>query len=131
MGDGQLIERARDREEYGCIVSSENADGKTLVIHRVGASRVALKAACEIAGELDETFRIVSYSTPNTIYADLRGRKIQEGFTTPMSVECTVATGAGLRRMLHPRLLGNSDGKRPERVLRFDNAKRAARERGA
>lgn len=108
----------RDRAKYGCMVSFENADGETLVLHRLGAPRAALEIACDDALALDPTFRVTSYSTPQTIYADLQGREAfasGQGFdTAPMLPEAQALGRAGRRTMLHPRLKRSSvDRYRP------------------
>lgn len=72
---GILLENSRERAEYGCIVSFENADGKRLVLHAKGAPRQALNLLCDRALDLDPSFRVVGYSTPETVYQDLLGRR--------------------------------------------------------
>lgn len=67
------------RAEYGCIVSFENADGKTLVLHRVGPPTRTVPEMCDQALSLDPTFMVVSYSTSATVYTDLQGERSQEG----------------------------------------------------
>lgn len=71
-GEPALRPPGRDRDAWGCIVSFENSDGKTLSLHRTG--RDALARCCDAALALDETFRVISVSTPETIYTDLVGR---------------------------------------------------------
>lgn len=100
------------REKAGCIVTFENAAGKTLSGHRVGKPMTALRELCDAAIELDPSYRVVSYSTPETILTDLRGRQVQDmrtaergGGTLPERTACGMAKR---REMLHPRLRGGS-----------------------
>ncbi len=97
---------------YGVIVSFENADRKTLVLHRVGVTTKALRHACDDALRLDPTFRVVSVSTPTSIYTDMQGARMQgkqksahvgtnDHTNTP---ESQMLGRAGLAEMLHPRL---------------------------
>ncbi len=107
----QVVENGQARARYGCIVSFENADGRTLVLHRIGPTRTALRRACEDALELDETFRVVSFSTPQTVYRDLQGTRpgtmneehdpLSGRAVTP---EALMLGNAGIPGMLHPRL---------------------------
>jgi hypothetical protein len=95
---------------YGCTVTFEAEDGMTLTMSRVGAPRATLRALCAEAVAIDLTYRVVSYSTPETIRHDLRGRfddahqaKAQTGQPAP---EGKILSSAGLLPMLHPRLRG-------------------------
>ena len=79
------------RRIYGCIVTFRNSQGKTLSIHREGAPTKALKQAIAIALSHDETFKVISVSSPETIYRDLQGsrehltgRSDGEGARTPV-----------------------------------------------
>lgn len=69
-----LLENSRERAEYGCIVTFENDDRKRLVLTAQGAPRLALSKCCDRALDLDPSFRVVTYSTPETVYQDLIGR---------------------------------------------------------
>lgn len=84
---------------YGAIVSFENAEARTLVLHRTGRVRDVIHETYRIATGLDQTFRIVSISTPNTVYADLQGMR-HEQTGRVMVPEVTIAP----KRMVHPRL---------------------------
>ena len=109
----------RDRARFGCIVSFENADGQTLTLHRVGAIKHALAAACDDALSLDETFRVVSYSTPETIHTDMTGGRRDVEMESRLSQrmgwsyakthpvplpEAQALALVGRRHLLHPRL---------------------------
>lgn len=67
-----LVSGGRQREASGFIVTVKNADGKTLSLHRTG--RGALSRCLDDALILDPTFRVLSISTPESIYNDLQGR---------------------------------------------------------
>jgi hypothetical protein len=102
----------RDRGAFGCIVTFENAAGDTLSGHRPGKPLAALTQLCDAALELDPSFRVVSYSTPETILTDLRGRQVRDMRTAERgggSIPEPFACGMAKRReMLHPRLRGGS-----------------------
>jgi hypothetical protein len=108
----QVLKGGAERAEYGCIVTFERDDGLRLTIHRQGPPMKGLRQACAIALAQDESYRIISYSTPQTIMTDLNGRKPTAGASTFDSVEALVASQAGMRAMLHPRLVLLSQGRR-------------------
>lgn len=114
-----ILKGSAERAEYGCIVTFENAARQRLVLARVGPPMKALKIACDDAREADSTFRIVSYSSPETVYRDLVGRTTGESDSRSiLSVEVQVATRAGLREMLHERLIRLAEGRLEDRKLR-------------
>jgi hypothetical protein len=103
----------QERAKFGCVCTFENADGKRLVLHEPGAPAKGLRAACAAATALDESFRLVCYSTPATVYGDMQGMRMTN---TRVSREVTVSDRAtlpevtvlgqiGLLHMLHPRLV--------------------------
>ena len=95
---------------YGCVVAFENDEGQTLVLHRgtKGRALKGLEEACETALALDPTFRVVAYSTPQTILADLHGRADRySGHERPSnrhSPESIALGQCGRPELLHPRL---------------------------
>lgn len=108
MPSRHALMNGRERALFGCTVTFENADGNTLSGHRTGSPLAGLAELCDAALELDPSYRVVSYSTPQTIYADLKGREIGGGVEYKSSrvtgVEITVHSKIGRREMLHPRL---------------------------
>lgn len=105
--DGAMPLGAREAARFGAISTFENADGERLVIHRLGSMRAAAKAACEVALRLDETFRIVCVSTPQTIYTDMQGARGSRGrpsISAPPAIPERLL-GRDLRAMIHPRVL--------------------------
>lgn len=122
-----------ERALYGAIVSFENADEKTLTIHRQGPPEKVVLAACEIALRLDPSFRVVSYSTPQTIFADLDGARMHRvhlNFDTPSNrPEELILSRLGLSSMLHPRLRRVSKVISKQAELDPLEAVKAARER--
>lgn len=96
--------------EYGCTVTFENEAGQTLVLHRVGPPSRALAALCDEALALDPTFRLVSYSTPDTILSDVRGRYTADQRSaagrSQFTPEGGVLSRIGRLPLLHPRLRG-------------------------
>ena len=107
----------RERAAYGCLCSFENAEGLTFTIHRTGPTIPAARDACEAALTLDQTFRLVAYSTPQTIYTDLTGGRADYEVThesiratyakaNPVSLpELQALARIGRKELLHPRLV--------------------------
>lgn len=112
---GQL--RGELRTAYGVTVTVENAEGKTLTLHRHG--RGALERVCDDAVALDPTFRIISISTPETIYGDLAGRLPSSKTGAIILPEHQRLGNIGRMAMIHPRI-----------APRHDNALRKHRARG-
>lgn len=69
----------RERREYGAIVTFQTASGTRFSLHRRGTPTVALCAALADALWFDESAKVDVVCTPDTIYADLQGRTIQDG----------------------------------------------------
>lgn len=105
-----LVMGSPERALYGCIVTFENENGDTLTMHRTGGPEKGLREACAIALSKDETYRVVSYSTPTTVYGDLRGRAVNVE-QAPPSVEAVMLSRLGLLPLLHPRLTQTGTGK--------------------
>jgi hypothetical protein len=96
------------RDEYGCIMTFEAADGARLTLHRTGSARESVRALCEIALERDPSYRLLSYSTPETIYGDMRGARADvvgsQGKTQRSTRPEAQALGrVGLIDLLHAR----------------------------
>jgi hypothetical protein len=103
-----LPRNGRERAEFGATLTFENADEKTLTLAYTGiAPRVAVVRACEVALDLDETFRVVSISTPSTIHGDLYGREIRHGRANLQEGATLKAAGWGF--MLHDRIAERND----------------------
>ena len=98
--------------EYGCTVTFENAAGQTLVWSRKGRAEEVLRDMCLEAVALDPTFRVVSYSNPETIRHDLRGRFSSDQPTHRAAMHSTpegrMLARIGMTALLHPRLVGKS-----------------------
>lgn len=134
----------KERAAYGCTVSFENDAGRTLVLHRLGKPTVALVECLGEALALDRSFRVVAYSTPQTIYADMSGGRDEFASMKPLSATLsdahqfqktqTVEAGAlgriGCVSMLHPRLAGQSRQAAARKQAKRDplEAVQAARE---
>lgn len=118
MKTRQIMVNSRGRSEDGCILTFENEDGKTLTIHRKGPTTQGVREACAIALRYDESFRVVSYCTPQTVFADLDGARATEpdgAYGRPQESpfpEAMMLGRAGLLPLLHPRLRRSSGGKR-------------------
>lgn len=120
----QLL-NSEDRARYGSLTTWENAAGETFVIHRTGKLKEAIREAAAIALALDPSFRLVSYSTPDTIYTDLKGGradfihpasgfKATYGKANPVALPEQIILGqAGLRHLIHPKIVRLTTGQRP------------------
>lgn len=79
-GDDKPFPMSGDEsKKFGAIVTFENSAGKRLVLHRLGGTKKAIAAACVDALRLDETFKVVCFSTPTSVYRDLQGDRIVTG----------------------------------------------------
>lgn len=98
------------RAKDGCIITFENADQRTLTLHRQGPIKTAVTRACDEALALDDTFRVVAISTPQSIYTDLQGHRLHNTQTrtsdhTRVAIPEAATLGlCGLKHLLHPRL---------------------------
>lgn len=64
-----------EQQRYGAIVTLENQDSEILVIHHSGRIQRAVERAYAEATSVDPTFRIISVSTPTSIFEDLQGAR--------------------------------------------------------
>jgi hypothetical protein len=111
--------RGEERAKLGSVSTWENADRKTLVLHRIGPMREAFSETIGEVLALDPTFRLVCYSTPDTILTDLQGNRRDfvndKGDSTPVALpEVQALARVGRRDLIHPRL------NRPTRDRRID-----------
>jgi hypothetical protein len=90
----------RERADYGAIVTFQTASGTRFSLHRRGTPTVALRTAIDDALWLDDSARVETICTPDTIYADLRGRELRHGQAA--SVESTMLGRIGRRDLLGP-----------------------------
>jgi hypothetical protein len=114
----QLVNGA-ERARYGSLTTWENAAGETITIHQTGPLRAGLRETARRVLALDPTFRLVAYSTPDTILTDLTGGRADfvrpapantvrasYGMANPASLpERNVLGQAGLAHLIHPRLV--------------------------
>lgn len=94
--------------KYGCIATFENADGLVMSRHAAGPPIKALQHLCDHASSVDESYRLVGYSTPQGIMRDLIGRecpldKSGRALRYP-SPEKRALKLAGRAHMAHPRI---------------------------
>lgn len=107
MAKQWLAPAGRDVPKFGCIVSLQNRDGKTLSLHRTGIN--ALEAALDDALSLDPTFRVCSISTPQSIYTDLQGRLPHARNGEVILSEHRALGKLRRMKMLHPSIQPRSD----------------------
>lgn len=104
---GYLKIGGEERAKEGCLTTWENSEGKTLTLHRVGVN--ALREACAIAMSRDETYRLVAYSSPQSIYSDLIGIRTRTHTKSGQrlahqSPEVHMMSRIGLLDLVHQRL---------------------------
>lgn len=93
----------------GCICTFENRSGERYTLHSVGPPTKIVSLMCDHALAVGSDFRLISYSTPETIFGDLDGARAAglnwQGFSTPKpSPEKRILGQVGRLEMLHPRL---------------------------
>lgn len=99
-----------DRVRYGFITTWENEDGARHTFHRTGPIFSTLLALCDYVTALDPSLRLISYSTPNTIFSDLSGtaradRVSRNGKRQVHALpEMTLLARIGREELLHPSL---------------------------
>src|SRR2546430_15146 len=110
------VTNGQERNRFGCLTTWENGEGKTITLLRTGPMKEALSHAAECVLMLDPTFRLVAYSTPETIYSDLIGARADNqlqagsngwshGKTRARPLSEQMALGRiGRPDLLHPRL---------------------------
>jgi len=88
-------------EEYGVIVTArEQMTDERIVLHRPGAG--ALKLICEGLDGLDGDWRVLTISTPRTIYRDLQGTRARELVDETQMPELRMLGQVGRLDMLDP-----------------------------
>jgi hypothetical protein len=100
----QLFRNARERAEFGAIVSFENPEGLTLTIALTDMPpSKAIRRTCKMAIAYDETFRVVAISTPSTIYTDVKGERIIRKGQGHVP-EGSLLGAVGMGHLLHEKL---------------------------
>jgi hypothetical protein len=96
------------RNEYGCIVTFEDGDGGRLTLHATGPAGLAVSGLCATALARDPSYRLISYSTPETIYGDMQGNRADIVGPTGLvrrqpRPEAQILGRIGRIDLLHPR----------------------------
>jgi hypothetical protein len=77
MPAAELAMAGRDRIEAGYIVTALRQDtGESWTLHRAG--RGALAAVCKVLDDAEGDWRVLTISTPETVYRDLQGTRYVE-----------------------------------------------------
>jgi len=97
------------RNEYGCIVSvREQSSGDVRSLHAPGLRMEALQTICELLDRTEGDWKVVGYSTPETIVFDLKGKRHGGGHKdSPAHIafpEARVLAGIGRLDLLDPSL---------------------------
>jgi hypothetical protein len=98
-----------ERSVYGATVTARASSGETITLARVGMTAVqALREIATVLDALDDDFRIVSISTPNSIERDLFASRIALGGdnvgTLEPSPEKVALAKIGRSELLHSSL---------------------------
>lgn len=92
------------RPKFGFITSWESETGEVMNVHRTGPLRQALRDLITDVLALDPTYRLISYSTPDTILTDMLGRRRKLSNGRPVPLPEAIALGSVDRLdLLHPR----------------------------
>jgi len=111
------------RDEYGCIVTVREQRTREVGSLHIGGKRMeALQRICDLIDLADGDWRILSYSTPQTIATDLKGKREIRNYQNAVShndnPEATALGRIGRLDLLDPSLLRGTghnrrNGRRP------------------
>lgn len=92
---------AQDRAAYGVIVTArEQTSDQRIVLHRSG--RDGLQQVCDVLDALVGDWRVLTVSTPATIYRDLQGTRAREWGAETQTPEPSVLGKVGRLDLLDP-----------------------------
>lgn len=120
------MQRATD----GFVTTWENTDGKRLTVHRDGPPMEGLAVVCDQMIARDPSYRMISYSTPETIYGDMTGSRADvlsaSGHSQRIGLpEVKILGRVGRIDLVHPRLMIHVDKPKRAAAKRQRAAKRA------
>jgi hypothetical protein len=110
---GRLKRLNRNGDKDGCTVSFINDDGEQLTLTHQGPPRESLEVLCDLALSVDESFKVLAYSTPDSILMDLNGSRrhgYEERRSTSQHPELAALAGIGRKEMCHYSLMGGVRG---------------------
>jgi len=91
--------RGADRLAFGCTMTFEAESGERVTLHASPGRRLELvRRACDYVVTLDPTFRMRSYSTPETILQDMTGAR------APIDGLAVGGHRSYVRRTAHPEM---------------------------
>ena len=96
-----ILRNGVERARYGCTTTWKNAKGETLTVYRGGSPKEAVAEIARDVLALDETYRLVCYSTPETIYRDVAMADVRQN-PKSRTPESAVLCMVGLPHLLHP-----------------------------
>jgi hypothetical protein len=110
-----------ERQRDGILVTlREQTSGHLKTVHETGPTREALERVCDYTESLEGDWKIVSVSTPGSIFRDLQGRRGQHedarhekngGFSDPRTTEWNSLGRIGRLYLLQPlRQAGHDRG---------------------
>lgn len=105
-GDSSRLMSGQEKAQYGCVTTWENAEGQLLSVHRTGPPLAVLREIAADVQAVDASFRLVSYSTPETLMRDLDGnrRTVRGRNNQLLLAEQNLLSRIGLAHLTHPRL---------------------------
>jgi hypothetical protein len=122
----------RERAAVGCLMTFEAADGSRLTLHGFGSAAATVGALCDAALAREPSFRLIAYSTPETVFADITGGRAD--FTHSSGEpqrralpEMRALALACRKEMLHPRLAASAPTLPPRAESTTRKRRRSAR----
>lgn len=106
MSSAVILRNGQERARYGCTTTWKNADGNLLTVYRGGSPREAVVSIAADVIALDGTYRLLSYSTPETVYRDVAMADARQN-TKARTPESAVLSMVGLPHLLHPEAPAN------------------------
>lgn len=105
-GASSRLMSGQEKAMYGITTTWENGNGCLLTVHRRGQPLAVLREIASDVIAVDPTYRLVSYSTPETILRDLDGnRRTTKGRNNQLLLaEQNLLSRIGLAHLTHPRL---------------------------
>lgn len=110
----ELLSSSAERSETGIIVTARDRDAAAyLVLHRTGPRRAALRAVCAVLDSLEGDWRVLTISSPESVYRDLQGTRARPDADITPYPEPHALGVIGRHDLLDPSLLArNADSRR-------------------
>lgn len=106
---GRLNSGSQQRKRDGCTVSFINDAGEQLTLTRQGPPRESLKQMLDAALSVDATYKVIAYSTPDSILMDINGSRrhgYEEKRVNRQHPEMAALAAIGRKDLCHRTLVG-------------------------